>query len=200
VGKAKGNKDIKRDDKGRITPGSGSLNPGGVSRRALEFRRWAQSRLDRAQERLDELLESGDPDDIKFAITEIAARAAGKHAPPSELPDDITPRPGGDASPQSLLNRTCAAYALVLGRFEAKAEVGAPMSESEIASMREMAQTLATLAREERELAKSGPGADLTDEALVAKVLEAVPREKLEMELDARAQRQLIDDEKEGRR
>jgi hypothetical protein len=64
---------------------------------------------------------------------------------------------------------------------------GSPVSEAEIASIREQAQTLSTLAREQRELAKSGPGADLTDEALVAKVLGAVPYEKLQAALDERA-------------
>lgn len=186
MSKAKGNKDVKRDPKGRVVAGGGSLNPGGVPKRALEMRLAALNLVPRAMERLKEMLDSKDPEDYRFAIHELNARGLGKHAPPAELPDDVQPLPAGDASPQALLGRTCSMYANVLGRLEAKAAAGAPMSEAEIASMREMAQTLATLAREEREIAKAGPGADLTDEALVAKVLGAVPLEKLQAALEAR--------------
>jgi hypothetical protein len=187
VGKAKGNKDIKRDKTGKILPGSGSLNPGGIPRRSLELRALALESAERAVGRLIELIEDDNPLVALEAANSLLRRAVGKEVPASEMPEDVQPLPPGDSSPAALLDRSCKVFERTIARTEAKLAAGSPVSEAEIASIREQAQTLSTLAREQRELAKSGPGADLTDEALVAKVLGAVPYEKLQAALDERA-------------
>lgn len=181
-----GKRDVQRDEKGRLKPGTASLNPGGVPKRALELRRIALDKAETWLQRLDDLTNNDDPMVAVLALKTAIPRALGKEAAPSEMPDDMPLPEATDSSPKSLLSRSLALLERSIARFEALAAAGTPLTESQLAQLGEHARTLATLAKEERELAKAGAGADLPDEKLAEEVIARVPVETLQAVLAKR--------------
>lgn len=182
----KGNKPVNRAPNGRVVAGGGSLNPGGMPKRVAELRRIALDKAEAWLTRLDELTKCGDPMVEVMALKTAIPRALGRESSPDEMVDDTPLPPPGETTPAALLTRALHLLERSLARREAQLAAGTALSEGQLAALGEQAQTLATLAREERELAKSPPGADLSDEALIDQVLAAVPKEKLKAAIAAR--------------
>jgi hypothetical protein len=172
-------KPVVRGEGGRLLPGGGSLNPGGVPKQALELRRLALKHAPRALKKAIRMLSDSDPKVQDMGITHVLNRALGRPGAPSELPDDAPESQAPEASPQALLSLSLKGLAHVLSVFETRRASGAPMSAEEMATLADTSRTLATLAREERELSKQGVGAGLADAELVAAVLSALPVERL---------------------
>lgn len=174
-----------RDAKGRVLPGGGSLNPGGVPRAALELRRLALTRAEDAMRRAFEMVEDPDPQVAEIGIRIVLGRALGKESAPAELPDD-TPAVGNvDTSPAGLVQLSKQGLAVGLAHLNAKAAAGT-ITSAETNTLVDLSRALSILAKEERELTKEGPGANLPDDALADAVLSKLPTEKIAAHLAAR--------------
>ena len=162
------------------------MNPGGVPRQALELRRLALERAREWIERLDELTKSKDHRAAVMACQTGLGRALGREVAPSELPEDIPLPPAGETSPARQLQTALELLERDLSYLKARMEAGVVLSENERAALRNNAQILATLAKEDRELAKAGPAAQLSDDKLSAEVLAGMPLEAIRAEVERR--------------
>lgn len=167
-----------RDPEGRFKKGH-SGNPGGMSRAALEARKAFAEDLANAQRVVRGMLKDKNPWARLAASQVVFDRALGKTVTAAELPSDSKLPSPSEASPPALLARAYALFERSIASAEQQVADGLPLSEAQRAALREDAHTLATLAKEERELSKHAPGADLSDEKLLDAVLEKVPAEKL---------------------
>lgn len=174
-----------RDALGRFRRGV-SGNPGGISKAVLEARQAFAKDVDRAREVLHQLLEEDAWGGRVAAAGMILDRALGKASSPSELPTDSQLAEPQESSPRALLDRTLKLLERSIASAEQQVTEGQPLSEAQREALREDAQTLSGLLKAERELSASGAGAELSDEALVAKVLAALPMERLEAAVAAR--------------
>lgn len=165
---------VVRDTKGRIV--SGSLNPGGVPKAALELRKLALGNAERALERARELMENENPVAANFGITHILNRSLGKDGSAADLPDDEVELPDeiptSPAELHTLAMRGLARSLLLLEKQRI-------LSPAQIELQAEAAKALSTLLGEERELVKSGPGGNLSDEKLLEEILGSVPLDRL---------------------
>lgn len=174
-----------RDARGRVLPGGGSLNPGGVPKAALELRRLALQSAERAMARAVEMVEDPEPEVAAIGIRIILGRALGRESAPAELPDDSAPVGEVDTSPAGLLDLSKRGLAVGLAHLNAKAEAG-QITSAETNTLVDLARALAILAKEEREIGKEGAGANLPDDALAEAVLGKLPLERIAAHLEAR--------------
>jgi hypothetical protein len=168
-----------RDTSGRWLAGGPSPNPGGIPKRALELRRLALEHAPEALARAIAMMSHYDAEVADIGITHVLNRALGRPSAPAELPEDEAPSTPVDTTPNGLLTLSMAALGRVLANLHGRADAGHPLSQAEVETLASAARTLSVLAKEERELQKAGPGAALSDEALVDAVLKALPLEKL---------------------
>lgn len=178
-------KTVKRDKKGRIVAGSGSLNPGGVPRAALELRMLALEDCGEALAQARKMMRSKDPIAKNFGITHIFQRGLGKAGSAAELPEGIEMPKDIPTSPAELHSLAMRGLAQSLIAIERRGQ-GHVLSSTEIELQASAAQTLSTLLREDRELGKRGPGSALSDKDLAKEVLGGVPDDQLEAELARR--------------
>lgn len=174
-----------RDSSGRWLPGGPSPNPGGIPRQVYELRRLALDNARTALERAIEMIQDADPKTAAVGISTVLERGLGRPSAPSELPDDTTAR-AVDTTPAGLLTVAMTTLGRVLAHQQARLDAGHPLGAGEIETLSEAARTLSVLAKEERQLQKDGAAAALSDEALVAAVLSALPLERLRAALAER--------------
>lgn len=79
---------VKRDERGRLLPGTASPNPGGMAPEVAEARRLLAEHVPKAIEVLVALLDSEEPKVRGFAAREILDRTIGKPKQAHELVGD----------------------------------------------------------------------------------------------------------------
>lgn len=166
-----------------------SGNPGGIPRAAVDLRRRLMAHLEDAEGALLDLMEDEDWKARAAGLSMLFERTLGRPSPASELPSDTEIPSPGDASPKGLLDRALALLERSIATAEAQVSSGLPLSEAQRQTLREDAQTLTALAKEERELSKQASGANLSDAELKAAVMGGLSAEELEAELLRRKER-----------
>lgn len=112
----------------------------------------------------------------------------GKAVPASELidPDELPPLTEIEASSAAHLNQAQRLLSGLMSHIERQMQAGVSVSGEMAQALATAVQTLATSAKEERELAKAGAGSALSDADLNAQVVAAMPDDVLRAELERR--------------
>ncbi len=83
--------EVKRDELGRVLPGTGAINPGGRPKAFKEYQDWlSENALDKAKVALLKCLDDPDGRVVMMAIKEVADRLFGK-APQTITGEDGKP-------------------------------------------------------------------------------------------------------------
>lgn len=168
---------------GRLLPGGGSLNPGGLPARVLELRRLALSRCTDAMERAFALMGADDERVALEAVRVVLARGLGREGKAVDLPD-LEVAAAGPSTTADMLDAAREALGLLVQRLTARVKGGLGTAE-EAEQLGNLVQVLTAVAKQEREAEKAGEEAQLTTDELVDRALAALPAERLRVALEA---------------